>query len=46
MNKQIYSFTLDPDLVEKLDKLAQKKDRTKSYLMNEILREYLNKNRI
>jgi predicted transcriptional regulator len=44
MNKQIYSFTLDPGLIEKLEQLAIKRDRSKSYLLNEILKEYLNEN--
>lgn len=44
MIKKNYSFTLDPELIKKLEKFAVKRDRTKSYLLNEILKEYLKKN--
>ena len=41
MRKEIYSFTLDPEIAEKLEQLSIKENRTKSQLVNNILKEYL-----
>ena len=42
-NKKIYSFTLKPSLVKKLDNVAKIKDRTRSNMLEKILEEYFEK---
>jgi len=37
--KVVRTFSIDKDLIEKLEKLAKEKDRSVSYVVNKILRE-------
>jgi len=39
-NKKIYSFTLRPSLVKKLDTVAKMKDRSRSNMLEIILEKY------
>lgn len=39
--KTTVAFTLDKDLIEKLDKLAVKESRSRSNLVNQILKKYI-----
>lgn len=43
MNKVKKSFTLDPDVYEKLKELAKKEDRSVSQQLNKFLKDYLKK---
>ena len=43
-NKKIYSFTLKPSLVKKLELIAKNEDRSKSNMLEKILEEYFNLN--
>ncbi len=40
MDKKKKSFSLDSDVIEKLNSEADKNDRSRSYIVNKILREY------
>jgi len=39
-NKKIYSFTLRPSLIKKLDTVAKMKDRSRSNMLEIILEKY------
>jgi len=39
-NKKIYSFTLKPSLIKKLEKVAKNEDRSKSKMLEKILEKY------
>jgi len=39
-NKKIYSFTLKPSLIKKLDTVAKMKDKSRSNMLEKILEKY------
>ena len=41
MKKQVLSFRLEPDLIEAINILAKKQNRTKGNLVNLIIKNYL-----
>ena len=44
--KKVFSFTLDEDLIKELDQFCKDGLITKSKLVNKIIRDYINKEKI
>ncbi len=44
-NKINIGISIDTELLEELDKIAGKKDRSRSYLINKILKDFIEKNK-
>lgn len=42
--KQNYTFRFDPDIIEKIDKIARKKHRSRTNLIEVILAAYIREN--
>ncbi|KKK94513.1 hypothetical protein LCGC14_2682100 [marine sediment metagenome] len=43
--KQYISIYLDVNIVEEVDKLAKKKERSRSWFVSKIIKEFLEKNK-
>jgi ATP-dependent protease Clp ATPase subunit len=43
-NKKVFSFTLKPSLIKKLDMVAKIEDRTRSNMLEKILEKYFAEN--
>lgn len=42
-NKKVYSIILDKEIKEEIDKIASEQERSSSWLINAILKKYLDK---
>ena len=43
--KEVVSWTIDKEIVEKINKKAESNDRSRSYIANKYLQEVLNENK-
>lgn len=41
--KPKFSIAVDKETIAKLDKIAEKEDRSRNYIINKILKEYVDK---